>query len=98
MTVPINSLLRAKRDEILRIAARHGVTRIRLIGSVARGEETPASDIVFLIDVGPSTSAWFPGSLINDLEDLLGRRIDIVTERGLRPELRERVLRDARPL
>lgn len=98
MTVPVSALLYDKRDEILQIAARHGVTRIHVFGSVARGEETPESDIDFLVDVGPSPSAWFPGGLIIDLEDLLGRRVDVVTERGLRPELCERVLRDARPL
>ena len=91
-------LLHDKRDAIVQIAAQHGVTRVRIFGSFARDAATPTSDIDFLVDVGPVTSAWFPAGLVLDLEGLLGRRVDIVTERALRPELRESVLRDARPL
>jgi hypothetical protein len=74
------------------------VTRLRVIGSVARGEARPDSDLDLLIEVGPATSSWFPAGLIMALEQLLGCRVDIVTERALNLALRETVLRDARPL
>jgi uncharacterized protein len=91
-------LLHEKRAEIEQIAARHGVIRVRVFGSAARGEATVESDLDFLVQTGPVTSPWFPAGLILDLEALLGRRVEIVTEHALRPELRESVLHDARPL
>ncbi|PDW05026.1 DNA polymerase subunit beta [Candidatus Viridilinea mediisalina] len=91
-------ILYPHRDAITQIAGRHGVTRIRVFGSVVRGEATPTSDIDLLVETGPETSAWFPAGLILDLEQLLGRRVDIVTERALHPAIRERVLQEARPL
>lgn len=94
----ISDLLHDQRDAIEQIAQRHGVVRVQVFGSVARGEATPGSDIDFLVETGPNTSAWFPAGLMLDLQLLLGRRVEIVTERALRPELREAVLRDARPL
>lgn len=94
----IESLVLEKRDEILRIAERHGAYNVRVFGSVARGEAGPDSDVDLLIDVGEKTSSWFPGGLVLDLEELLGRRVDVVEEVALRPELRPYVLRDAKPL
>ena len=94
----LEQVLHEKRAEIEQIAARHGVTRLRVFGSAARGEATAESDVDFLVQTGPVTSAWFPAGLILDLEALLGRRVEIVTERALRPELRESVFHDARPL
>jgi predicted nucleotidyltransferase len=87
-----------KRDAILRIAAAHGVRNIRIFGSVARGDANSESDIDLLVEVGPTTSSWFPAGLILDLEELLGRPVEVVTERGLSPYLRDRVLREAMPL
>lgn len=69
----IDEILASKRDEILRIAAKHGVSRIRVFGSVARGDAGPDSDVDFLIEIGGETPPWFPGGLIADLEELLGR-------------------------
>ena len=94
----IEYVVRQKRNELLRIAERHGAYNVRVFGSVARGEAGPDSDVDLLIDVGEKTSSWFPAGLILDLEDLLARRVDVVTERALRPELRPYVLRDAKPL
>ena len=91
-------LVKFRRDEILSVARRHGVTRVRVFGSMARGDATPASDLDLLVDVGPSTSAWFPGGLVAELEALLDRRVQVVTERGLDQLLRDRVLREAVPL
>jgi hypothetical protein len=91
-------LLRARRKDILGIAARHGVTSIRVFGSAVRGEDKAISDIDFLVEVGSVHSPWFPAGLISDLEDLLGVRIDIVTEQSLHWYIRDRVLAEARPL
>jgi hypothetical protein len=93
-----SELVREKRDEILDIARRHGASNVRVFGSVARGEAGPDSDIDFLVDVGSDHSAWFPAGLLADLEDLLGRPVDVVTENGLYWYIRERVIREALPL
>jgi len=87
-----------KRAEILRIAARHGAGNIRIFGSCARGEDTADSDVDLLIDITGQTSPWFPGSLLADLEDLLGRRVQIVIGRSLSPLIRDSVLREVVPL
>ena len=88
-------VLRQKREDIQRIATKHGVTNIRVFGSVARDQARQDSDIDLLIDVGPTISSWFPAGLILDLENLLGCRVEVVTEKSLNPQIRERVLREA---
>jgi uncharacterized protein len=90
--------LRTRQDEILRIAAKHGAGNVRVFGSVARGDARPDSDVDFLVDIVGPTTPWFPGSLLADLEDALGRRVDVVIARSLSPFIRESVLRDATPL
>ncbi len=90
--------LQSRRDEILTLARRHGVTQIRVFGSMARGDARADSDIDFLVEVGPDTTPWFPGGLVVDLEELLDRRVQVVTERGLDNLLRDRVLGEAVPL
>jgi predicted nucleotidyltransferase len=90
--------IRAHREQILRLADRHGVTTVRVFGSMARGDAGPQSDVDLLIEVGPEPSAWFPGGFVAELEDLLGRRVQVVTERGLDDLLRDRVLAEAVPL
>ncbi len=94
----MRQILQARRDEIVEIAARHGAHNLRLFGSVARGQDTADSDIDLLVATGPTTSSWFPAGLILDLEQILGRRVEIVTEKGLNPHLREKVLGEAIPL
>jgi uncharacterized protein len=91
-------LVRAKREEIQKIAAKHGARNIRVFGSVARGNAGPDSDVDFLIDVEPVTSSWFPAGLVQDLETLLGRRVEVVTEHGLHHLIRDEVLREAVPV
>ena len=86
------------REQILRLARRHGVTGVRVFGSMARGDARPDSDVDLLIEVGAKTSAWFPGGLVAELEELLGRRVQVITERGLDELLRNRVLEEAVPL
>jgi len=90
--------IREHRDEILRVAALHGAGHVLLFGSVARGEDTPESDVDLLVDVTGNTTPWFPGSLIADLERLLGQRVQVVILRSLSPLIREAVLREAVPL
>jgi predicted nucleotidyltransferase len=86
------------RSEILKLAERHGARNVRVFGSVARGEADAESDIDFLIDLEPGRSLFDLGGLLMDLRALLGCRIDVVTEKGLRPQIRQRALREAVPL
>jgi predicted nucleotidyltransferase len=94
----LQDILEAKREEILRIAQKHGVGRVRIFGSVARGEATEDSDIDLLIDVEGPTPPWFPGGLVADLEDLLGRKVDVVELDAIREGMRRRILEEALPL
>jgi predicted nucleotidyltransferase len=91
----IEEILGSKRDEILRIAAKHGVTNIRVFGSVARGEAGPESDVDFLVEIVERVSPWFPAGLIRDLEELLGREVDVVTTNGLHWYLKDRIFAEA---
>lgn len=90
--------LRSKRRGILRLAARHGAARVRLFGSFATGRARAASDVDFLVDMKPGRSYLDLIALWQDLQEFVGRRVDVVTERGLSPHLRERILSEARPL
>jgi predicted nucleotidyltransferase len=94
----MEQLLRQHRADILRLAAKHGARNVRVFGSVARGEDTPDSDVDFLVEAAPRHSRFFPGGLVSDLETLLGRRVDIVEPEGLHPLIRDRVLKEALPL
>ncbi|MCH7787696.1 MAG: nucleotidyltransferase family protein [Chloroflexi bacterium] len=91
----INELLEAKRDEILRIAAKHGARNVRIFGSVARGEADEQSDVDFLVDMEPGRSLMDRAGLVVDLEELLGRKVDVATERVLKPRIRDRIFREA---
>ncbi|MEA5557310.1 nucleotidyltransferase family protein [Nodularia spumigena] len=92
----LKQLLYEKREEILRIATQHGAYNLRLFGSVARGEETDASDIDFLVDYDlDKISPWFPGGLISDLENLLNRKVDVVTPKSLHDLIRDKVFHEA---
>jgi hypothetical protein len=88
----------SKRDQILKIAAKRGAKRIRLFGSAARGDSGPGSDVDFLVEFEPGRSLLDQGGLLMDLQELLGCKVDVVSERALRPRYRERVLREAVPL
>ena len=91
----IAELLEAKKDEILRIATKHGARNVRIFGSVARGEARPDSDVDFLVDMEPGRSLLDMGGLLMDLRELLGVEVDVVTEHGLKARIRERVLKEA---
>ncbi|HKI06112.1 MAG TPA: nucleotidyltransferase family protein [Thermoanaerobaculia bacterium] len=91
----IDELLGDKRDDILRIAARHGASNVRVFGSVARGEAGAQSDVDFLVELERGRSLLDHAALMIDLESLLGRRVDVATERGLKPRVREHILQEA---
>lgn len=94
----INELLQEKRQDILRIAAQHGAYNVRVFGSVARGEASPDSDVDLLVDMEPDKSLFDVGGLLMDLQALLGREVDVVTEKGLHWYIRDRVIQEAQPL
>ena len=98
MSVDSMELLEAKREEILHLAAQRGARNIRVFGSVVRGDAGPESDIDILVDMEPGRSLLDLGGLWWDLNQTLGRKVDVVTEKGLRERIRARVLREAVPL
>ncbi len=91
-------ILKEKREEILRIAARHGARNVRVFGSVARGEADETSDIDLLVEMEPGRSLLDHAALWLDLQALLGRKVDVVSDRGIKARIRDRVLREAVPL
>lgn len=90
--------LKEKRAEILQIADRHGARNVRIFGSVARGEGDDLSDIDLLVDMEPGRSLLDLGGLWFDLNTLLAVKVDLVTEKGLKKRIRDRVLREAVPI
>ena len=94
----IDDLLADKRDEILRLAEKHGAYNVRVFGSVARGEAAEDSDVDFLVDFSPGYTLWDRIGIIQDLRDLLGRDVDVVAEKNLRKYVRPHIIQDAVPL
>ena len=90
--------LQKYREEILRISSAHGARNVRVFGSFARGEGDEGSDVDLLVDMEPGRSLLDMGALLADLQDLLERKVDIVTESGLYWLLRRRILKEAVPL
>ena len=91
-------LIENNRAEILALAERHGVRDVRVFGSMACGDADDASDVDLLVSLPPDKTGLALGALLMDVQDLLQRRVEVVTERGLHPALRDRVLREARSL
>jgi hypothetical protein len=91
----VGDTIREKRDAIVRIAAKHGASQIRLIGSVARGEDRPDSDVDLLVTWSEGTSLLDQAALMLELEKLLGRKVDIASDSWVKPSIRESVYRDA---
>jgi len=94
----IEKLLKSKREEILRVAAKHGARNVRIFGSIVRGEAGPDSDVDFLVEIEPGRSLLDHVALLQDLEDILCRKVDIVNEKALHWYIRDRVEREAVPL
>ena len=91
----IDKVPQRQRDEILRIAASHGERDVRVFGFLARGEAGPESDIDILVKLDPGRSLLDIVAIKQDLEDLLGCEVDVVTEAAISPYIREEVLREA---
>ncbi|HQD15268.1 MAG TPA: nucleotidyltransferase family protein [Ottowia sp.] len=91
----MHALIEAHREQLLLLAHRRGITGLRVFGSMARDEARDDSDVDLLVTLAPGTSALALGGLLLDAQELLGRHVDVVTEAGLHPALRDRVQADA---
>ena len=97
----MHPLIETHRAELLALARRRGVTNVRVFGSMSRGDggdSSDNSDVDLLVTLAPGSSALALGGLLLDAQELLGRRVDVVTEASLHPALRERVMASALPL
>ena len=94
----LSDLARTRREEIIRLAARHGARNVRVFGSVARGDDSASSDIGLLVELDPDRTLMDLGGLLMELQTLLCVRVDVATEEMLRPKVRTRALADAIPL
>ena len=95
MAHPTLQDLQVRRGEILALAARHGARDVRVFGSTARGDDRPDSDVDLLVRFDADRSLLDHGALLADLEDVLGCRVDVVSERALKPRFRQRALAEA---
>lgn len=94
----MHPLIETHRADLLALARERGVTAVRIFGSMSRDDSTDSSDVDLLVTLAPGTSALALGGLLMDAQELLGRRVDVVTEASLHPALRESVLSGAVPL
>ena len=90
--------LHRRRDAIRAIALKHGASNLRLFGSVVRGEERPDSDIDLLIDLAETRGFVDYLALVHELENLFGRRVDVIIRRSLSPHFRPYIEAEAQPL
>ena len=90
-----SDLLKFRHEEILKIAANHGAHNVRIFGSVARGGADSNSDVDLLVEFKRGTTLLCHAALVQELEELLGVKVDVVSDRGLRERVRERVLGEA---
>jgi uncharacterized protein len=96
--VTLQALRSDHREEVLRLANRRGARNLRVFGSVVRGEANENSDLDLLVDREPGRSLLDHSGLVQDLQELLGTKVHIGTEKSLHWYVRERILREARPL
>ena len=94
----MHALIEAHRSEIRALAEHRGIRDVRVFGSMARGDADETSDVDLLVTLPSGRTGLALGGLLMDVQKLLQRRVDVVTERGLHPALRERILREAEPL
>ena len=94
----LEQLLKKRRKQILATARKYGAYDVRIFGSVARGESRPDSDIDFLVKLESDRSLLDLARLLRELQTLLGCKVDVMTEAGLRPRIRPQVLKEAHPL
>jgi len=94
----LEELLQEKREDILRVCAKFGAHNVRVFGSVARGESDEQSDIDLIVQFEPGRSLLDHAGLWLELQRLLGTKVDVVSDRGIKPRIREHVLREDVPL
>ena len=94
----MNSLITENKASILRLSQQHGVKNVRLFGSMARDEASAESDVDFLVDLEDGCDLFDLGELLVDLQDLLHRKVDLVTEISLHPKISVQILKEAIPL
>ena len=94
----LEDLLKAKREEILRVCGKYGAHNVRVFGSVARREADEQSDIDLIVEFEPDRSLLDHAGLWLELQELLGVKVDVVSSRGIKARIRERVLQEAIPL
>ena len=94
----MHPLIEAHRSEIRALAANRGIRDVRVFGSMARGDADETSDVDLLVTLPSGRTGLALGGLLMDVQNLLQRRVEVVTERGLHPALRERILQEAEPL
>ena len=92
------SVLQSKRAEILALAAKHGASNVRLFGSVVRGEDKEDSDVDLLVDMQATRSLFDLIGLQQDIEKILGKKVDVLTPNGINRYLKDRILGEAAPL
>jgi predicted nucleotidyltransferase len=94
----IQEIIVSRKEQILALAAKYGASNVRVFGSVARGTADENSDVDFLVNLAPGRSLFDLGGLLYELQKLLDRNVDVITPAGLRPRIRDRVLKEAAPI
>jgi hypothetical protein len=94
----MHPLIETHRRAILEVAKRYGLTNVRVFGSMARGDAGEKSDVDLLVTLPPGVSGFALGGLLMDVQDITGRKVDVVTDGGLNPALRDRILKEAEAL
>lgn len=94
----IQEIIGLQKEQILALAAKYGASEVRIFGSVARGEANEQSDVDFLVNLEPDRNLFDLGGLLMELQNLLNRKVDVVTEKGLHWYIKDRVLKEARPI
>lgn len=93
--MPILDSVKAHRQQILSITNAHGAYNVRIFGSIAKGQDVPGSDLDILSDLAPEKSLLDIVAIKQDLEDLLGFKVDVVTQASLSPYLKSEILKSA---
>ncbi len=98
MRMGIPEIIADKKEQILALAAKYGASNVRVFGSVANGTANANSDIDFLVDMEKDRSLFDMGGLLMDLQELFGRKVDVVTENGLHWYIKNRIISEAKPI
>jgi predicted nucleotidyltransferase len=94
----MHDIINTHRQEILEIAHQRGIMNVRVFGSMSRGDAGPDSDVDLLVQLESGRSGLALGGFLMDVSELLGRKVDVVTEKALHPKLRGKIVQEAQPL